>query len=165
VRPQSSVAIKGAQALATCLFLASLMLEAAVGRGIMLVLSPDSQAVFEQTAAGSGTAAAISIILGYGLPIAAFGVLYLIVALRITRGRRWTWVLALLLGVAGVVLCFTTVAKLLTFVGWALLVFQAGLVVFLLASWPYFWSASPPGSTEGADAGAASVPVSDSEAS
>jgi hypothetical protein len=93
---------------------------------------------------------------------------------RITRGRRWTWVVALLLALVGVVLCFTTVARLLTFVGWALLAFQVGLLLFLLASWPYFWSgplAAPapapdalgPGGVEPAEAPVA--PAADSEAS
>ena len=136
------IAIQAAQALTASLAFAGLLLLAAVARGVILLLSPDSRAVFEQTTGGDANSAAYSVILGYGVPIVVFMLLYGVVALRITRGRRWTWVLGMLLAITGVVLCYTTVSKLLSFVGLALGAFQLVLAVLLLASLRYFWSAT-----------------------
>ena len=79
------IAIQAAQALTASLAFAGLLLLAAVGRGVILLLSPDSRAVFEQTTGGGANGAAYSVILGYGVPIVVFMLLYGVVALRITR--------------------------------------------------------------------------------
>ncbi|MDP9326362.1 MAG: hypothetical protein M3O87_07490 [Candidatus Dormibacteraeota bacterium] len=138
------VAVQAAQAIAASMVFAGLGLVAAVVRGVFLLLSPDSRAAFEQVTGGDANAAAYSVILGYGLPALAFTILYLVVALRITRGSRWTWVLGMLLGITGIVLCFTTVSKLLSLVATALTGFQAVLALLLLVSVRYFWSAPEP---------------------
>ena len=151
--------IQAAQAIATSLAFAGVLLLAAVGRGVFLLLSPDSQAVFEQTS-GNANSAAYSVILGYGVPIVAFILLYALVALRISRGRRWTWVLGVLLSIGGLVLCFTTVSKLLSFVALVLGAFQVVLLVLLLVSFRYFWS-SP--ALADADAAPAVAPESELE--
>jgi hypothetical protein len=160
VKQTPPVAIQAAQAIAASLVFAGLGLIAAVVRGVFLLLSPDSRAVFEQVTGGDANAAAYSVILGYGLPALAFTILYLVVALRITRGRRWTWVLGLLLSITGVALCFTTVSKLLSLVANALIGFQVVLALLLLVSSRYFWSA-PASRAAGEDA--APGPVSDAE--
>jgi hypothetical protein len=140
VTKQPTTAIKAAQALAATLAFAGIPLLAAVVRAVLLVLSPNSQAIFEQTQAGSATGAAYSVVLGYGVPTVVFSALYALVALRITRGRRWTWALGLVLSVAGVILCFTTVSSLLSYAAIVLSAFQAILALLLLASFRYFWS-------------------------
>ena len=50
--------------------------------------------------------------------------------------------LGVLLSIGGLVLCFTTVSKLLSFVALVLGAFQVVLAVLLLASQRYFWSAA-----------------------
>jgi hypothetical protein len=147
VNPEPPVAVKATQALAASLVLAGVMLLVAVGRGVYLVLSPNTRAIFEQTQAGTPDAAAYSVVLGYGVPALVFTIGYAVVALRVTRGRRWTWVLGLLLSVGGVVLCFTTVSQLLSYAAWVMVLFQALLALSLLAGSRYFWSSA------GAEAG------------
>lgn len=147
MRPQPTIPIKAAQALATTLALAGLPLVAAVARGVLLVLSPDSQAVFEQTASGSANSAAYSVILGYGAPVVVFSLLYGLVALRIARGRRWTWVLAMVLCVAGVAGCFLVLSQLLSYAAFVLGGFQVLLAVLLLVGARYFWSSGPAAAT------------------
>jgi hypothetical protein len=158
MKPAPPIPVQAAQAIAASMVFAGVALMAAVGRGVFLLLGPDSTAVFEQTSSGSANAAAYSVILGYGVPALAFTVLYAVLALRVTRGRRWTWVLGMVLGIVGVVLCFTTVSKLLSFVGLALGVFQALLAVLLLAGFRYFWS-----SPAAAGAGVAADPTDDDD--
>jgi hypothetical protein len=135
-----TTAIKAAQALATTLAIAGLPLLAAVVRGVLLLLSPTSQAIFEQNQAGSTTGAVYSVVLGYGVPTFVFSVLYAVVALRISRGRRWTFVLGLALSMVGVILCVTTISQLLPYAAIVLGAFQAMLALLLLASFRYFWS-------------------------
>jgi hypothetical protein len=144
VKPTPPIPVQAAQAIAASLVFAGLGLIAAVVRGVFLLLSPDSRAVFEQVTGGNANAAAYSVILGYGLPALAFSILYLVVALRIPRARRWTWVLGILLSIIGIVLCFTTLSKLLSLVATALIGFQAVLAMLLLLSARYFWSAPEP---------------------
>jgi hypothetical protein len=143
MKPTPPIPVQAAQAIAASLVFAGIALIAAVGRGVALLLGPGNSAVFEQTSAGSPSGAAYSVILGYGVPALLFTVLYALVALRVTRGRRWTWVLGMLLSIVGIVLCVTTVSKLLSFVGLALAVFQAVLALTLLAAFRYFWSSAP----------------------
>ncbi len=157
-----TIPIQAAQAVATSLAFAGLLLLAAVGRGVVLLLSPDSRAVFEQTS-GDANSAAYSVILGYGVPTVAFILLYALVALRVSRGRRWTWVLGMLLSIGGLVLCFTTVSKLLSLVALVLGAFQVALLALLVVSFRYFWSSPAPADADADDAAPAVAPESEPE--
>lgn len=151
MKPEAPVAVKAAQAVAASLVLAGVMLLVAVGRGVYLVLSPSTRAIFEQSQAGTPDAAAYSVVLGYGVPALLFTIGYGVVALRATQGRRWTWVLGLLLSVAGLVLCVTTVSQLLSYAAWVMVAFQTVLALLLLAGSRYFWSSPVAGA--GAEVG------------
>jgi hypothetical protein len=101
------------------------------------------------------------VILGYGVPTVAFILLYALVALRVSRGRRWTWVLGMLLSIGGLVLCFTTVSKLLSLVALVLGAFQVALLALLVVSFRYFWSSPAPADADADDAAPAVAPESE----
>lgn len=136
--------VRAIQSLTLTLAVAAIPLMALVVRAIMLVNGPQSQEVFAENPGPSDLAATlISIGLGYGVPVAVFGLGYAVAGYNITRRRRLAFVLSTLLSIAGILLCITLVSQLLQFVAIALGLFQAVLLVLLAASVRYFWSASP----------------------